>query len=142
METLPKETLTEILLRSSVDDYPHLAATHRIAYHILNTERFWRMKYQYHGYSDLVFDFFDDQGDLEDYVYSYHRVVDTQKRMNNVLMTMVIESNYDAYKNLFIRISNIDDSLDIYLHFLKVKNNSYYKILSETYEFNCHLDIK
>jgi hypothetical protein len=123
MKEFPTETIIEILLRTDVDDYPHLAVTHKIYYDILNTEKFWRTKYNYDGYSSLVFDYFDDQGDLEDYIYSYHRVVETEKRINNVLMTMVIESKYEHYKDRHIRITSLDNIIEIYIQFLEKKHN-------------------
>ena len=123
MEEFPTETNIEILLRTDVNDYPHLAVTRKIYYDILNTENFWRMKYDYDGYSSLVFDYFDDQGNLEDYVYSYHRVIHTEKRITNVLMTMVIESKYEHYKDRHIRMPKLDYSIEIYIQFLKEKNN-------------------
>jgi hypothetical protein len=136
MEEFPTETNIEILLRTDVNDYPHLAVTRKIYYDILNTENFWRMKYDHDGYSSLVFDYFDDQGNLEDYVYSYHRVIHTEKRITNVLMTMVIESKYEHYKDRHIRITKLDYVIEIYIQFLKEKNNDSVRQFLDLFDYN------
>lgn len=136
------DNVEDVMIRSDTKTLQKMCIINKNAYDLCNSKKFWLKKYHYDGYSSFVFNHFDSQGDFEDYVDSYDSLPKYKTYMNNVLMTMQIESKYDLYKNNFIRIPNIDGIMDMYLYFLEEKNNKYYKILEEQNDSHQHLDIK
>jgi hypothetical protein len=123
------DNLEEIMIRLNTNTLQKICFINKNAYTICNSKHFWLKKYQYDGYSTFIFNHFNYYDDFENYVAEYNNVLTYHTKMNNIVMTMRIESKYDQYKNNFIRINNFDNIFDLYLYFLKDKNNNYYKIL-------------
>lgn len=118
LERLPQEVLIEILFHIDVNDYINLSSISELISKILNSRNFWVDKFKYEGYSRFVFDFFDDEGDLEDYIYSYELALDYKKRVGCVLFTMAIESQYQHYAKNYIVI-DIENDIMLYDYFLE-----------------------
>lgn len=118
LERLPEETLVEILFRIDVNNYINLSSISEHISNILNRRKFWIDKFKYEGYSQFIFDFFDDEGDLEDYIYSYHLTLVYEKRAGCVLFTMDVESRYQHYAKNYIVIG-IEDDIMLYRYFLE-----------------------
>lgn len=139
---ITSDNLEDVMIRSDTNTLQKLCLINKNAYALCNSEQFWLKKYHYDGYSTFVFNHFNSQGDFEDYIYEYNYLLPTQTHMNNVLMTMQVESKYDQYKANHIRIDNVDDIFDMYLYFLKDIYNDYYKILEDNNDSHQYLDIK
>lgn len=136
------DNLEDIMVRLDTNTLQKMCIINKNAYAICNNKHFWLKKYQYDGYSTFIFNYYNYINDFENYFYEYNNVLTCHERMNNIIMTMRIESKYDQYKNNFIRINNFDGISEIYLDFLKDKNNKYFKILEDNNYSHTHLDIK
>lgn len=129
------------MIRSDTKTLSKIGMINKETYELYNSRIFWLKKYHYDGYSTFIFDHFYDY-DVDMLIYNYNKIPQYKIHMNNVLMTMQIESKYHKYKYHFICITNFNDIRDMYLYFLEEKNNNYYKILDEKNESHWHLGIK